>query len=224
MKKCTKSIKYLKLFKEENEKIFYLGVFSFVFSISYIVTEMFPNAFVEWFVGADKVYNYLYNISLAIVASIIFYFIQSFIKEAENKEKYSRLIRMDVYDILRKCDDLIYIFSKATNEDINNIAAMESKLCEIEEEKFKNAIIVQIKKIKDSIESYERKPFSIMELDILIQLKSIRTCDLIYVLDYMMHGEFKGKKEAFNNTDSLKTFIWFKNKLNELYENLKQGA
>lgn len=224
MKKCTKSIKYLKLFKEENEKIFYLGVFSFVFSISYIVTEMFPNAFVEWFVGADKVYNYLYNISLAIVASIIFYFIQSFIKEIEDREKYLEIIKSDIYDILNGCNVLITIFGIATNEDINNIAAMESKFCEVEEEKIKNAIIVQINKIKDSIENYERKPFSILELDILIQLNKIRKCDLIYILEAMMQERLVGKKEVFNNSHSLENFIIYKNKLNELYENLKQGA
>lgn len=221
MKKCTKSIKYLKLFKEQNEKIFYLGVLFFVFSISYIITEMFPNVFVELFVGADKVYNYLYNISLAIVASIIFYFIQSFIKEIEDREKYLEIIKSDIYDILNGCNVLITIFGIATNEDINNIAAMESKFCEVEEEKIKNAIIVQINKIKDSIENYERKPFSILELDILIQLNKIRKCDLIYILEAMMQDRLVGKKEVFNNSDSLKTFIYLKNGLNALYWNLK---
>ena len=98
---------------------------------------------------------------------------------------------------------------------------MESKFCEVEEEKIKNAIIVQINKIKDSIENYERKPFSILELDILIQLNKIRKCDLIYILEAMMQDRLVGKKEVFNNSDSLKTFIYLKNGLNALYWNLK---
>lgn len=214
-------IMYFKIFKTENKRMFRLGLFSWLFSLSYLVTEIFPCVFVELFVGADKIYNYLYDISLAIFASVIFYFIQSFIPEVIDKKFYFKLIKIDVKDIYFNCNKLVSILSVATKSSINEILCIENKCCEIDDKESKNNIKAQIDKIKKGIDDYEKKPFSTKDAEVLIKLKEIKNCDFIYILEYMMEDKLKGKNNVFKNTNSLEHFINLKDDLNELISKTK---
>ena len=69
----------LKQFYKENKVMVQIFSGSCLVSISYLISNIFPETFMEWFSGADEVYCFFSDVSLAIIASVIFYYIQSFV-------------------------------------------------------------------------------------------------------------------------------------------------
>lgn len=69
----------LKQFYKENKVMVQIFGGSCLVSISYLISNIFPETFMEWFTGADELYSFFSDVSLAIIASVIFYYIQSFI-------------------------------------------------------------------------------------------------------------------------------------------------
>lgn len=76
----------IKKFYAHNKGLSLLGLLSLIISISYIVSIDWP----EWYNGLGNIFEFVYNLCLAYLGSLIFYIIQVYIPDVKRKKEIRR--------------------------------------------------------------------------------------------------------------------------------------
>lgn len=86
MKKFKSVMQYTKSFYIENEVLSKLSLVSFAFIVFYYISYDMP----ELWKNASVLVNILFQFSLAIVSSLIFYIVQIYIPDYNRKKKFNQ--------------------------------------------------------------------------------------------------------------------------------------
>lgn len=85
----------IKKFYVHNKFLSLLGILSLIVSVTYIISIDWP----EWYRGAGALFEFVYNLCLAYLGSLIFYIIQVYIPELKRNNEVRRKIFKQLFSI-----------------------------------------------------------------------------------------------------------------------------
>ncbi len=112
-----------------NKSLFWGVVFAIGISVSYELTNGFP----EWFKGADIIYRYFSQLGFAFVCSFIFYIISVYIPATVKELKSFTINFVYCKEILATWDDIIKSIYLSMGENIDYITLDKIDPCQITE-------------------------------------------------------------------------------------------
>ena len=102
-----KIIKKVKQFYLTNKGISAIGIVSIFISISYLLTYKMPDYF-----GIEPLYAWLNNFAISYIAAMIFFVVQVYIPEQNNKKHCMEVLKNDFMDLARFIDLTILVCQK----------------------------------------------------------------------------------------------------------------
>lgn len=102
-----KMIKSVQKFYKKNKRISQIGILALVISGSYVLTYNMPDYF-----GIEPIYSFFNNVSISYIAALIFFVVQIYIPEEDNKKKSMQILRNQFEGIIEFVDSIILLSEK----------------------------------------------------------------------------------------------------------------
>lgn len=163
-------IKSVQKFYKKNRKISQIGILALVISGSYVLTYNMPDYF-----GIEPIYSFLNNVSISYIAALIFFVVQVYIPEEENKKKSMRILSNQFVGLVEFIDSIILLSEKYFEIDIKGAKILWNDSAEIlfvkyssdEETKGLKLRVFTEKELREQKNVFSRKLKEIKELSVI---------------------------------------------------------
>lgn len=100
-------IKNVIKFYKKNKGISRIGIIALIVSVSYALTYNMPD-----YLGIEPIYSFFNNVSISYIAALIFFVVQVYIPEEDNKKKSMQILRNQFVELIEFICSVILLSEK----------------------------------------------------------------------------------------------------------------